>query len=77
MFVTTVVGGSIHVVSSFTFARRPYMRDVIFYIVAVGWTFAVMYKEDIQTLEAVGMFVFSHFLVLYLLNKDLNLPLLE
>ena len=56
IFVTTVVAGSIQLRSSFKLARRPFIRDLVFYISAVCWTFAVMYRKEIQTAEAVGMY---------------------
>eukprot|EP00794_Sanderia_malayensis_P014110 gene14110-15585_t len=65
MFVTTIVVGSIQLRSSFKLARRPFLRDVVFYISAVAWTFVVMYKKEIQTAEAVG------FIVLYVVYVTL------
>lgn len=61
IFVTTVVSGSINISTSFKLARRPFLRDNIFYLVAVVWTFVVIYKREIQTAEATG------FIVLYVL----------
>lgn len=58
IFVTTVVAGSIQLRSSFKLARRPFIRDVVIYLSAVGWTFAVMYRKEIQTAEAVGLYQF-------------------
>lgn len=54
IFVTTVISGSINIFVSFKMARRPFLRDVVFYLTAAGWTFAVMYKKDIHTREAAG-----------------------
>ena len=52
--MTTVISGTINICVSFKMARRPFLRDVVFYLVAAGWTFAVMYKKDIHTAEAAG-----------------------
>ena len=52
IFVTTIVAGSIQLRTSFKLARRPFIRDLVFYISAVCWTFAVMYRKEIQTAEA-------------------------
>ncbi|XP_051505604.1 mitochondrial sodium/calcium exchanger protein isoform X1 [Myxocyprinus asiaticus] len=54
IFVTTVVAGSIALVKPFTVASRPFLRDVIFYMAAVFWTFTILYKGHITLGEAVG-----------------------
>ncbi|KAI7814939.1 putative sodium/potassium/calcium exchanger 6, partial [Triplophysa rosa] len=54
IFVTTVVAGSIALVKPFTVASRPFLRDVIFYMVAVFWTFTILYKGHITLGETVG-----------------------
>uniref|UniRef100_A0A673IFV7 Sodium/potassium/calcium exchanger 6, mitochondrial-like n=1 Tax=Sinocyclocheilus rhinocerous TaxID=307959 RepID=A0A673IFV7_9TELE len=54
IFVTTVVAGSIALVKPFTVASRPFLRDVIFYMAAVFWTFIILYKGHISMGEAVG-----------------------
>ncbi|RXN17315.1 sodium potassium calcium exchanger mitochondrial isoform X1 [Labeo rohita] len=60
IFVTTVVAGSIALVKPFTVASRPFLRDVIFYIAAVFWTFSILYKGHITIGESIG------YLVLYI-----------
>lgn len=54
IFVTTVVAGSIALVKPFTVASRPFLRDVVFYMAAVFWTFNVLYKGHISMGEAFG-----------------------
>ncbi|KAF5894939.1 mitochondrial sodium/calcium exchanger protein isoform X1, partial [Clarias magur] len=61
IFVTTVVAGSVALVKPFTVASRPFLRDVIFYMAAVFWTFNILYKGQIELKEAIG------YLALYLL----------
>ncbi|TSY13801.1 Mitochondrial sodium/calcium exchanger protein [Bagarius yarrelli] len=61
IFVTTVVAGSVAFVKPFTVASRPFLRDVIFYMAAVFWTFNILYKREISLKEALG------YLGLYLL----------
>lgn len=61
IFVTTVVAGSVAIVKPFTVASRPFLRDVIFYMAAVFWTFNIIYKREISLKEALG------YLGLYLL----------
>lgn len=65
--MTTVVAGSVALVKPFTVASRPFLRDVIFYMAAVFWTFNVLYKREIFLEEALGLllFLFTHFLVFF------------
>ncbi|XP_009067857.1 PREDICTED: sodium/potassium/calcium exchanger 6, mitochondrial, partial [Acanthisitta chloris] len=66
VFVTTVVAGGIALVKPFTAASRPFLRDVIFYMVAVFVTFMVLYFGRIRLGEALGylgLYVFYVFTV--------------
>ncbi|KAK4813320.1 hypothetical protein QYF61_026483 [Mycteria americana] len=66
VFVTTVVAGGIALVKPFTAASRPFLRDVIFYMVAVFLTFVVLYLGRITLGEALGylgLYVFYVFTV--------------
>ncbi|NWV01249.1 NCLX protein, partial [Upupa epops] len=54
VFVTTVVAGGIALVKPFTAASRPFLRDVIIYMVAVFLTFMVLYFGRITLGEALG-----------------------
>ncbi|XP_038008156.1 mitochondrial sodium/calcium exchanger protein [Motacilla alba alba] len=54
VFVTTVVAGGIALVKPFMAASRPFLRDVIFYMVAVFLTFVVLYLGRIRLGEALG-----------------------
>uniref|UniRef100_A0A663M0X8 Mitochondrial sodium/calcium exchanger protein n=1 Tax=Athene cunicularia TaxID=194338 RepID=A0A663M0X8_ATHCN len=66
VFVTTVVAGGIALVKPFTAASRPFLRDVIFYMVAVFLTFVVLYFGRITLGEALGylgLYVFYVFTV--------------
>ncbi|XP_056384750.1 mitochondrial sodium/calcium exchanger protein [Hyla sarda] len=44
VFVTTVVAGGIALVKPFTAASRPFLRDIVFYMVAIFLTFYVLYR---------------------------------
>ncbi|XP_063056983.1 mitochondrial sodium/calcium exchanger protein [Engraulis encrasicolus] len=54
IFVTTVVAGSVALVKPFTVASRPFLRDMVFYMAAVYWTFTILYKGHIALAEALG-----------------------
>ncbi|XP_061459132.1 mitochondrial sodium/calcium exchanger protein isoform X3 [Rhineura floridana] len=52
IFVTTIVAGGIALVRPFTAASRPFLRDAIFYMVAVFLTFVALYFEEVTLAEA-------------------------
>lgn len=54
IFVTTVVAGSVALVKPFALASRPFLRDVIFYMAAVFWTFVILDKGTISLGETLG-----------------------
>ncbi|KAK0417492.1 hypothetical protein QR680_013043 [Steinernema hermaphroditum] len=64
IFVTTMVVASIVLAQPFHVMRRPIMRDIVFYLVAVAWTlFVFLYGQNQQMLmwEPIG------FIVIYVL----------
>ncbi|KAM4808056.1 mitochondrial sodium/calcium exchanger protein [Rhinophrynus dorsalis] len=60
VFVTTIVAGGISFVKPFTAASRPFLRDIVFYMSAIFFTFFVLYQGFVTLLEALG------YLLLYL-----------
>ncbi|XP_040010925.1 mitochondrial sodium/calcium exchanger protein [Xiphias gladius] len=54
IFVTTVVAGSVALVKPFAVASRPFLRDVIFYMAAVFWTFLILYRGTTALGEILG-----------------------
>ncbi|XP_053472577.1 mitochondrial sodium/calcium exchanger protein isoform X2 [Ictalurus furcatus] len=86
IFVTTVVAGSVALVKPFTVASRPFLRDVIFYMAAVFWTFNILYKREILLQEALGylglylLYVITVVVSAYIYNRQsrsLSEPLLN
>ncbi|XP_042747390.1 mitochondrial sodium/calcium exchanger protein isoform X4 [Lagopus leucura] len=66
IFVTTVVAGGIALVKPFAAASRPFLRDVIFYMVAIFLTFLILYFGHITLGEALGylgLYIFYVFTV--------------
>uniref|UniRef100_A0A667YMX3 Solute carrier family 8 member B1 n=1 Tax=Myripristis murdjan TaxID=586833 RepID=A0A667YMX3_9TELE len=60
IFVTTVVAGGVALVKPFNVASRPFLRDIIFYMVAVFWTFFILYRGTVslgETLGYLGLYV--------------------
>lgn len=54
IFVTTVVAGSVALVKPFAVASRPFLRDVIFYMIAVFWTFYMLFRGTTTMGETLG-----------------------
>ncbi|XP_065424349.1 mitochondrial sodium/calcium exchanger protein isoform X2 [Chrysemys picta bellii] len=54
VFVTTVVAGGIALLKPFTVASRPFLRDAVFYMVAVFLTFTVLYFRRITLAGALN-----------------------
>uniref|UniRef100_H3AUA4 Solute carrier family 8 member B1 n=1 Tax=Latimeria chalumnae TaxID=7897 RepID=H3AUA4_LATCH len=54
VFVTTVVAGGVSLVKPFTIPSRPFLRDVIFYMGTVFWTFLILFFKKITLGEALG-----------------------
>uniref|UniRef100_A0A7N6AV53 Sodium/calcium exchanger membrane region domain-containing protein n=1 Tax=Anabas testudineus TaxID=64144 RepID=A0A7N6AV53_ANATE len=57
IFVTTVVAGGVALVKPFAVASRPFLRDVIFYMAAVFWTFVILYRGTTSLEEILGYLV--------------------
>ncbi|XP_067329365.1 mitochondrial sodium/calcium exchanger protein [Anolis sagrei] len=61
IFVTTIVAGGIALVRPFTAASRPFLRDAVFYMVAVFLTFVALYFEEVtlgEALSYLGLYIF-------------------
>lgn len=52
--MTTVVAGGIAILRPFTAASRPFLRDIIFYMVAVFLTFTALYIGRVTLAWALG-----------------------
>ena len=54
MFVGSVVIGSIAITKPFRLTERPFLRDILFYLIAVFWTFVVLWQNKITIYTASG-----------------------
>ncbi|XP_038146014.1 mitochondrial sodium/calcium exchanger protein [Cyprinodon tularosa] len=78
IFVTTVVAGSVALVKPFAVASRPFLRDVIFYMVAVFWTFLILYRGVTTLGETLGymslyvVYVLTVIISSYIYNRRKN-----
>lgn len=57
VFVTTVVAGTIALVTPFQSIQRPLLRDIIFFIVASFAAYVAMYDGEIQLVESAGFII--------------------
>uniref|UniRef100_A0A1W7RA41 Sodium/potassium/calcium exchanger 6, mitochondrial n=1 Tax=Hadrurus spadix TaxID=141984 RepID=A0A1W7RA41_9SCOR len=73
VFVTTVVAGSICIYKSFNLMQRPFLRDTIFYIVAIYWVFCVCYYGKINLVHSIGFILFYGIYILtVIIGRYLN-----
>ncbi|XP_059921640.1 mitochondrial sodium/calcium exchanger protein [Gadus macrocephalus] len=76
IFVTTVVAGGVALVKPFTVASRPFLRDVIFYMAAVFWTYLILYRGTIELGETLGylglyaIYVITVIISAYIYNRQ-------
>lgn len=56
-FVTTVVVGTVAMVVPYRLTRRPFLRDITVYLVAVLWTYVVLWDRQIHLYESLGFIV--------------------
>ena len=54
MFVTSVVVGSVAIVKPFTLTQSPFLRDVLFYLIGVFWTFVILWQNKVTIYSAIG-----------------------
>lgn len=54
IFVTTIVVGAVTITNPFELTQRPFLRDIIFYMGAVFWTFYLLWTGFVTIVSAVG-----------------------
>lgn len=54
MFVGSVVIGSVAITKPFRLTERPFLRDILFYLIAVFWTFVVLWQNKVTIYTASG-----------------------
>ncbi|KAF7200185.1 mitochondrial sodium/calcium exchanger protein isoform X1 [Nothobranchius furzeri] len=78
IFVTTVVAGSVALVKPFPVASRPFLRDVVFYMCAVFWTFLMLYRGTTTLGETLGylalyvIYVLTVIISAFIYNRQKN-----
>lgn len=56
VFLTTIVVGAVSLCGSFHLMERPFLRDVIFFIVAVFCAFYISQDHKVTLAESFGMY---------------------
>lgn len=56
VLVTTVTTACVALAKPFRTQRRPIVKDIVFYIIAIVWNFSIMFKGFIHLAEALGKF---------------------
>ncbi|KAF3015598.1 hypothetical protein E8E14_009439 [Neopestalotiopsis sp. 37M] len=64
-FITAVVAGSMALVREFKVSRNTFVRDILFFIVAVAFTFYFIWDERIKLWECCAMIAFYAFYVVF------------
>jgi sodium/potassium/calcium exchanger 6 len=67
IFVTTVIAGTISVISPFKAMERPLLRDIIFFIGAVFLVFCVLYTGQMTLAFSIGKRWLVAYVILILL----------
>lgn len=57
LLVNTVTAGLIMIIRPFTTNRRPFIKDVLFYMSAVIWSAAILIRRSINLSDSIGMSV--------------------
>jgi len=63
VFITSVVAGSMALIKPFHVARKSFVRDVGFFIVAAGFSFSFLWDGRLQLWECIAMVIYYFFYV--------------
>lgn len=73
VFLTTIVVGSIAVAMPFKSMERPFLRDIIFYMVTTYFTFYICYNGSVNIYEASGFIIgYAVYVAVVLIGRVIN-----
>ncbi|XP_077965460.1 mitochondrial sodium/calcium exchanger protein-like [Styela clava] len=73
IFVTTVVAGAVAITKPFELAKRPFLRDVTFYLATVFWTFCLLYNGKIDLPNSIGfLLLYIFYVIVVLVGRYVN-----
>ncbi|KAL5961455.1 Mitochondrial sodium/calcium exchanger protein, partial [Taenia solium] len=55
LLVNTVTAGLIMIIRPFTTNRRPFIKDVLFYMTAVSWSAAILIRRSIHLSDSIAV----------------------
>ncbi|CAH8555577.1 unnamed protein product [Schistosoma intercalatum] len=58
LLVNTVTAGLVIFLKPFKLSRRPFLKDTIFYMIAVSWAASILIRRKIYFADAIGFLVF-------------------
>ncbi|TNN10975.1 Mitochondrial sodium/calcium exchanger protein, partial [Schistosoma japonicum] len=58
LLVNTVTAGLVIFLKPFKMSRRPFLKDTIFYMIAVSWAASILIRRKIYFTDAIGFLVF-------------------
>uniref|UniRef100_A0A5K4F5Q4 Sodium/potassium/calcium exchanger 6 n=1 Tax=Schistosoma mansoni TaxID=6183 RepID=A0A5K4F5Q4_SCHMA len=58
LLVNTVTAGLVIFLKPFKISRRPFLKDTIFYMIAVSWAASILIRRKIYFADAIGFLVF-------------------
>ncbi|CAH8514149.1 unnamed protein product [Schistosoma turkestanicum] len=58
LLVNTVTAGLVIFLKPFKISRRPFLKDTIFYMIAVSWAASILIRRKIYFTDAIGFLVF-------------------
>ncbi|CAH8555330.1 unnamed protein product [Heterobilharzia americana] len=58
LMVNTVTAGLVIFFKPFKMSRRPFLKDTIFYMIAVSWAASILIRRQIHFTDAIGFLIF-------------------
>lgn len=58
MFLTCIITGTISIVTPFKAKEGPFLRDIVFNIAGVFWTFVTLWRGYIHLGESIGIITY-------------------
>ena len=58
--------------------ERPFLRDIIFYLIAGFWAFYIFWRQEIRLFDAVGFLaLYGIYLVVVLIGRYVNTKIMK
>jgi sodium/potassium/calcium exchanger 6 len=73
VFISTIIVGTICLISPFYSVQRPLLRDLIFFLAAGFWAFIVIWDQKIQLWETLGfLMLYVVYILVVVLGRYIN-----